>query len=95
MSLPPGQGPLGPPPSHGAYVPPRQSPMRTSSIVVLSLFGAMLAGGGFLVLLCGGLGYVMTGTGDTGAGAMLVVGLLVMLLGVALIFGALFTWSRD
>lgn len=95
MGQPPPPGPYGPSTGPSVYVPPPRSPRRTITIVVLIIWGPLVAGGGFFVLLCGGLGYVMTGTADTGAGAMLVVGLIVTILGVVMTLASLLTWSRD
>ncbi|UUZ44893.1 hypothetical protein LP422_00325 [Janibacter limosus] len=49
---------------------------------------------GLGILLCGGLGWVMTGGPDTGAGAMMLAGILVIVVGVAMLAVPLFVWRN-
>jgi hypothetical protein len=53
---------------------------------------ALMVGVG--ILLCGGLGWVMTGGLDTGAGAMMLAGILVIVVGVAMLAVPLFVWRN-
>lgn len=94
MSVPPAPGPR-PGLPHPATPPTPDRSGRRAAGIVLAVLGVFVLGGGVLVLLCGGLGYVMTGGSlDTGAGAMLLVGLLVMVLGVGMLAAALLALRR-
>ena len=90
MSQPPLPGQPHPP----SATPENQS-ARVVSTVVMGSFAAMGLVAGVGILLCGGLGMVMTGTTDTGAGAMMVVGLVIIVISFLLLAGALLPWRND
>lgn len=80
MSLPPLPG--SPPP----HLPPEPDHSgRKATGIVVAVLGVFILVIGVGILLCGGLGYVMTGTLDTGAGAMTLVGLIGAAVGVAML----------
>lgn len=70
--------------------PPQDDSIRIAAVVVMTVLGVLALVSGVGILLCGGLGYVMTGGMDTGAGAMLLVALLVIAVGVGLLAVPLF-----
>ena len=87
------------PPLPGQTHPPSGTPesnsARVVSTVVMGSLAAMALVGVVVILLCGGLGVVMTGTTDTGAGAMMIVGLVIIVIGFLLLGGALLPWRND
>lgn len=89
MSLPPAPGAPHPP-----TPPTRDHSVSVAAAVVMAVLGVLVLVGGVGVLLCGGLGYVMTGGLDSGAGAMLLVALLILALGMALLAVPFVVWMN-
>lgn len=80
-------------PSPGPPHPPDDT-IRIAAVVVMAILGVLALVSGVGILLCGGLGYVMTGGLDTGAGAMLLVALFILAVGVGLLAVPLFVWRN-
>lgn len=88
---------MSPTPAPGSAYPPPAPPAKDDSVgiaaaVVMATLGVLALMVGVGILLCGGLGWVMTGGLDTGAGVMLLAGGLVMVVGVAMCAVALWVW---
>ncbi|QBF47479.1 hypothetical protein [Janibacter limosus] len=89
MSLPPAPGPASPP-----RPPAKDDSVGIAAAVVMAALGVLALMVGLGILLCGGLGWVMTGGLDTGAGAMMLAGILVIVVGVAMLAVPLFVWRN-
>ncbi|MDN5718274.1 MAG: hypothetical protein L0G89_13690 [Janibacter sp.] len=89
MSLPPAPGP-----AHSPTPPPKDNSIGIAAAVVMATLGVLVLAVGVGILMCGGLGWVMTGAMDTGAGAMMLAGILVIVVSVVMLAVPLFVWRN-